>query len=141
MVVKAYTVGYGGRKPAEFVALLQQHGVRTIVDVRLRPDRASMGSYILARDPARGIAGLLTSVGIRYASRPELGNLFLEYDDKLPRYSTLLKLAGSILFDRITDLQGPMCLMCAEKRVSECHRRDIAEYLAQTRGWDFEHIE
>lgn len=139
--MKAFTIGYGGRKPAEFVELLHRHGVRTVVDVRLRPDRASMGSYSLAKDPARGIAGLLAAAGIGYASRPELGNLFLDYDDSLERYRAFLALAAPALFGRIADVPGPICLLCAEKKVSECHRRDIAEHLERTRGWEFEHIE
>ena len=35
--MKIFTVGYGGRKPAEFVALLKAKGVAAVVNVRLRP--------------------------------------------------------------------------------------------------------
>ena len=141
MVVRAFTIGYGGRKPADFTALLTRHGVRTVVDVRLRPDRASMGSYSLSKDPAKGIAGLLAAVGIGYVSLPELGNLFLGYDDSLTRYAALLERAGPLLFDRLDGIPGPLCLMCAEKKVAECHRQDLAAYLARERGWEFLHLE
>jgi hypothetical protein len=41
--MKFYTIGYGGRAPDEFASLLVLHGVRSIADVRIHPDRASMG--------------------------------------------------------------------------------------------------
>jgi uncharacterized protein (DUF488 family) len=137
----AFTVGYGGRKPDEFARLLADHGVKTVVDVRLRPDKASMGSYAKAREPDKGIAGLLARAGVGYVSLPELGNLFLDYSDWPARYAEFLERAGPLLFDRIADIPGPVCLMCAEKKVAECHRRHVAEYLARARGWTFTHIE
>ena len=138
----AFTIGYGGRKPEEFVKLLAGRGVRTVVDVRLRPDKASMGSYAKAREPEKGIAGLLGKAGIGYVSLPELGNPFLEYDDWQTRYAAYLAAAGPLLFDRLTaDVPGPVCLLCAEKAVADCHRRHVAEYLTRARGWTFTHIE
>ena len=137
----AFTVGYGGRIPAEFTKLLAAHGVKTVVDVRLRPDKAAMGSYAKAKDAEKGIAGLLARSGIGYVSLLELGNLFLEYDDWPERYEKFLAASGPLLFDRLADVPGPMCLMCAEKRIAECHRRHIAAYLERAKGWRFTHIE
>jgi uncharacterized protein (DUF488 family) len=136
-----FTIGYGGRAPEEFGKLLASHHVKTIVDVRIRPDKAAMGSYAKARDADKGIAGLLSRSGIGYVSLPELGNLFLDYDDWPERYTKFLELAGALLFDRLTDIPGPICLMCAEKKVCECHRQHIASYLERTAGWRFTHLE
>jgi len=136
-----FTIGYGGRVPEEFASLLARNKVKTIVDVRIRPDKASLGSYAKAKDADKGISGLLARNGIDYVSLPELGNLFLGYDDWPERYGKLLDLAGPLLFDRLADIPGPICLMCAEKKVSECHRRHIAEYLERVAGWKFVHLE
>lgn len=137
----AFTIGYGGRKPGDFTKLLEVADVKVLVDVRLRPDKASVGSYAKAKEPDKGIAGLLTRSGIGYVSLPELGNLFLSYDDWPERYERFLALAGPVLFDHLETLAGPVCLMCAEKRLCDCHRRHLAAYLEATKGWVFTHIE
>jgi uncharacterized protein (DUF488 family) len=138
---EAFTIGYGGRASDAFVKLLALHGVRTVVDVRLRPDRSAMGCYAKAKDADKGIAGLLKRGGIDYISLPELGNLFLEYDDWPERYERFLTVAGPLLLDRVADVPGPVCLMCAEKKLSECHRRHVAALLEREKGWRFTHIE
>ena len=139
-----YTIGYGGRTPDQFVALLTTYGIRSLVDVRLRPDRAAMGAYMQARDPGRGIQGLLARGEITYRSFIELGNVFLDYPDWRERYRQLWEHAGNLLLegllDQVQHLPQPVCLMCAERRVADCHRLYLAEYLVQ-QGWEVKHIE
>jgi uncharacterized protein (DUF488 family) len=124
--MRLFTIGYGGRDPADFLQLLQTHQVPLVVDVRLRPDRASMGAYTLARTPDKGIQALLARAGIAYCSLVELGNLFLGYPDYARPYQRLLDLAGDLLLERLLAQPEPVCLMCAEKDPAQCHRRLIA---------------
>jgi len=139
--MKLCTIGYGGRTPEEFTRLLAQHDVRTVVDVRLRPDRASMGVWVKAKTPDKGIERILGQVGIGYRSLVELGNVFLDLPDWQERYALLLEKSGELLIGRLEGLSEPICLLCAEKRVAECHRQQIAEFLRRTRGADVRHIE
>jgi len=139
-MVKFFTFGYGGMKPADFLDRLSTNGIRTVVDVRLRPDRASMGAFVKAKDAAKGIEGMLARHGIGYRSLVELGNPFLGYDDWRDRYRELIALAGDLLTARLSDVPGPFCLLCAEKRPDECHRQLIADHLSRSRGWQVEHM-
>jgi uncharacterized protein (DUF488 family) len=139
--MKFYTIGYGGRLPDEFASLLVAHGVRSIADVRIHPDRASMGSYVKARTADKGIEKLLKERGIAYRSILELGNMFRDLDDWRAPYHALFERAGDLLVGRLNDLPNPFCLMCAEKRVAECHRLVIADFLVATRDWAVIHIE
>lgn len=137
--MKFYTVGYGGRTPAELVQLLRQNEIKTVVDVRLRPDRASMGVYVKAKVPDKGIERVLVEENIAYTSIIELGNIFLHYADWRERYTQLFDRAGDLLTESLKQVPSPFCLMCAEKRVEDCHRQQIADYLLQ-RGWEVEHL-
>jgi uncharacterized protein (DUF488 family) len=139
--MEIYTLGYGGRRPEEAVALLRTHGVQTVVDVRLRPDRASMGVWVKAKTPDKGIEKWLGAAGIGYRSLIELGNVFLDFPDWRPRYAQLLETGGGLLTERLHGLPGPICLLCAEKRVADCHRLQIAEYLARHAGVTVHHLE
>ena len=138
--MKFYTIGYGGRVPVEFAGLLVRHGVRSVADVRIRPDRASMGAYVKARTPEKGIEKLLGDREIAYYSILELGNLFRDLDDWRPSYRALFDRVGDLLVGRLEELPKPFCLLCAEKHVAECHRQVIAEFLVKTKGWPVEHI-
>jgi uncharacterized protein (DUF488 family) len=139
--MKFYTIGYGGRALDEFASLLVMHGVRSIADVRIHPERASMGSYVKARSADKGIEKLLSERGIAYRSLLELGNLFRDLDDWRPYYNILFERAGDLLVARLGELPEPFCLMCAEKRVADCHRLVIADFLVANRRWTVEHIE
>lgn len=138
--MKLYTVGYGGRTPEEFLRLLADGGIRAVVDVRLRPDRSSMATYVKAKDPHKGIEGWLSRAGVQYFSFIELGNLFLEFDPWQSRYRNLMERAGDLLTERLCKVPPPFCLMCAEKSADRCHRAIIASYLAE-RGYEVEHLE
>jgi len=138
--MKISTVGYGNRKPDEFVNLLKENGVHVVVDVRLRPDKAHLGSYAKAKEDNKGIQNLLAGAGIQYFSFVELGNIFLDFDDWPQRYQCLLDKTGDLLTKRLSDLPRPFCLMCCEKYASGCHRRLIAEYLVG-KGYEIEHLE
>ncbi|MBW2344856.1 MAG: DUF488 domain-containing protein [Deltaproteobacteria bacterium] len=138
--MKFYTIGYGGRNPQDFVDLLKQKGVKTIVDVRLRPDRSSMGAYVKAGAPEKGIQKLLSRAHIGYVSLVELGNIFRNYEDWRERYKRLFDRAGELLTDRLNEMETPFCMMCAEKKVANCHRQVISDYLVM-KGHEVEHLE
>ena len=139
--MKLFTIGYGGRTQDQFLTLLRPHSIRTIVDIRLRPDRASMGIWVKAKTPDKGIEAWLNKAGYDYRSLVELGNVFLGFDDWPARYEQLMNGSGELLTARLHEIEGPFALLCAEKRVAECHRWQVAEFLARTRGWHVQHLE
>ena len=138
--MKFYTIGYGGRKRKDFLGILNQKGIKAVVDVRLRPNRASRGFYIKAKTEDKGIQHLLSGGGIQYFSLVELGNKFLGQEDWRKRYRELLEKEGDLLTERLWEIPTPFCLLCAEKSSAECHRREISDYLVK-KGHEVEHVE
>lgn len=139
--MRIYTIGYGGRRKDEFIELFVLNGIKTVVDIRLRPDKASMGIWTRAKTPDKGIERMLAEAGIGYVSVIELGNVFLEFPDWRERYRQLLDAAGNLLMTGVEGLPEPLCFLCAEKKASDCHRQEAAAYLAKTRGYEVHHIE
>ena len=137
-----YTVGYGPHTPTAFVALLQEHGVRTVVDVRIWPIRAAMGSFVMAKDPDRGIAGLLGAAGIGYRWWAPLGNPWFTLPDDEWRapYRELLQRAGPLVTDGLADVPAPWALVCSEGDHRLCHRALVADYLVETWAWEAIHL-
>jgi uncharacterized protein (DUF488 family) len=126
--------------PGDFLELLSQHGIKAVVDVRLRPDKASLGSYIKAKTREKGIQRLLEERGIEYHSLIDLGNLFIGYTDWDEKYNILIDKVGDLLLSNIQHIPIPFCLMCCEKEAAKCHRKIIANYLVK-QGCEVEHIE
>jgi uncharacterized protein (DUF488 family) len=116
-----FTIGYGGRRFASFVALLQQHGIALVVDVRRFP-RSKVPEYNKESLEAR-----LAEFGISYISMAgALGGFrkggypkYMDSEAYKSGISKLLQLAG----------RGNIVLMCKERSDAGCHRRYIAETL------------
>jgi uncharacterized protein (DUF488 family) len=139
--VTIYTIGYGGRTMQDLVGLLTNAGVRSVVDVRLRPDRSNMGMFTKARTADKGIERSLRDAGLEYYSFIELGNLFMELPEWREPYEKLWESAGELLMPRLAQAPAPYCLLCAEKRPAECHRSIIATHVSRTTGDEVVHLE
>ena len=126
-----WTVGYGNRSVEEFVALLEEHRIKVLVDVRSFP--TSKIEHFKGEEMERW----LPEHGIEYVwLGKELGGyrrggyeahmkteLFREGVEKL------LEVAG----------QRRACIMCMEKKPKYCHRRFVTAYL-ERKGVEVIHI-
>ena len=110
-------------------------GVETAADVATcGPDRASNeGIWVKAEPSDPGIECWLRDAGMRVSLPDRAGERDLDFPDWRARYQRLLDGAGTLLIERLMTISGPVCLLCTEKRVAECHRWQIAEYAMLTR--------
>jgi uncharacterized protein (DUF488 family) len=126
-----FTIGYTGRKTAEIVLALKNHGIGTLVDIRYNP--VSMYRPELSKN---NLSRLLSEQGIAYAHVPQLGvprdirakaietgsrDIIWEWYDGV--VATFL---GGNLHFFLNGFEHPVALMCTEIDPCECHRHRLS---------------
>ena len=130
-MTKIFTIGFSGKKPDDFLDILNAAKINCVWDIRLW--RAS--AYV----PFYSGDSLASVLGARYEYHPEFAptteiltgykNGTISWADYEKMYRELLAArrptvgAEPATFDRI-------CLLCTEKSAVQCHRRLAAEYIA-----------
>ena len=147
MIRSIWTIGHSTRKIDVFISLLEQNGIRLVVDVRSLP-----GSRRYPQFNKETLAKSLKERGIRYEHFAELGGRrkprsdsrniawrnasFRGYAD----YMEKEQFRKSV--ERLIDLAnetGATAIMCAEAVWWRCHRALISDYL-KVHGIDVIHI-
>jgi uncharacterized protein (DUF488 family) len=145
--MRLWTIGHSTRKIDIFMSLLEEHGIKLLVDVRGWP-----GSRRYPQFNKEALSDSLGQHGIRYEHFSELGGRrkpkhtsrntawrnasFRGYAD----YMETEEFRKGI--ERLIDLArdaGPIAIMCAEAVWWRCHRALISDYL-KARGVDVMHI-
>jgi uncharacterized protein (DUF488 family) len=144
--MRAFTVGHSTHSLDELVALLTQHDVERVADVRLTPysrRHPQFNREALAAELAkRGIDYRhLPALGGRRRPRPDSPNggweheAFRGYAD----YALTAEFAAGVNELCAWAREQPTAVMCAEGLWWRCHRRLIADRLTAL-GWSVWHI-
>ena len=132
-----YTIGYTKKSLREFITRLRDAGVDAVIDVRLR--NTSQLAGFSKRDD---LAFLLPEgFGIAYEHRPEMAptqeilDAYKRDGDWCAYERAFLPLLEERAVEEIgqqllTVYRRP-CFLCAEPTADGCHRRLVAEYLAE----------
>ncbi|MEI2689861.1 MAG: DUF488 domain-containing protein [Anaerolineae bacterium] len=141
-----FTIGHSTRPLEQFIALLRDHGVALVADVRTVPRSRHNPQFNRETLPAA-----LAEAGIGYSHLADLGGLrhttaasintgwrndsFRGFADYMQTEGFAAGLAELLALAQ----QGPVAIMCAEAVPWRCHRSLIADALA-VRGVAVEHI-
>jgi uncharacterized protein (DUF488 family) len=141
-----YTVGHGNRSMEEFISMLAEKGIRTLVDVRAQPHSSrhphfSKGMLREATE-AIGIVYHLAGrhLGGRRVARADSPHRAL--DEGLRGYADYMD--TDYFQNSATQLvnlaaKSPTSILCAESSPQRCHRRLLADYLV-LRGVEVIHL-
>lgn len=145
--MRIWTIGHSTREIELFISLLEENGIKVVVDVRSFP-----GSRRYPQFNTETLAKSLEARGIRYEHFPELGGRrrpkpdskntawrnesfrayadYMETNEFREGIKRLLDFASKA---------GPTAIMCAEAVWWRCHRALISDFL-KARGAEVTHI-
>jgi len=139
-----YTIGYEGMRIEDFLSLLREHDIETIVDIRELP---------LSRKPGfskKALAETLNLGGLEYVHLPALGcpkairdryradGNWQSYRRGFLKY---LKTQNAIIVELSALAAYSNCaLLCFEADFNFCHRAMVADAVKQTNGMRVSHI-
>lgn len=144
--VAIWTVGHSTRPLSDFIALLQAHGIRQLVDVRTIPRSRHNPQFNQDQLPES-----LKEAGIQYIHMPGLGGLRHAYRDSLNTAWRNTSFRGFADYMQTAEFDISLkelmrlarrqrtAIMCAEAVPWRCHRSLIADALF-VRGFDVEEI-
>lgn len=137
-----FTIGHSNLEFAKFVALLKQHGVQAVADVRSSP--YSQFNPQFNREP---LQRALREQGISYVFLgEELGARRSEPECYVNGRADYALIAGAPAFirgvERVTQGAAKMrvAMMCAEKDPLDCHRCILVSPRLRERGIEVRHI-
>ncbi|TDU75340.1 DUF488 domain-containing protein [Streptomyces sp. KS 21] len=134
--MKLYTIGFTKKSAEKFFGLLREAGVTALVDVRL--NNVSQLSGFAKRDDLRYFLGEIS--GVRYSHRTELaptqdmldaykkrGVGWAAYEEGFLELMKVRQIEDTVRQETFDNA----VLLCSEDDARHCHRRLVAEYLAQ----------
>ena len=134
--IQIYTLGFTRKDARTFFRLLKESDVRTLIDVRL--NNVSQLAGFTKRDDLKYFLEEL--VGAAYLHAPDMAptkEILDGYKKKKLSWEKYEKEFCTLLRDRRVenllneDVLQKACFMCSEPTPEHCHRRLVAEYLAE----------
>lgn len=126
-----YTIGYSGRKIDEFIKIIENAGIATLVDIRYSPVSRFKPEF-----SKNNLKKALEAEGIIYIHRPEWGvprdirafSIGTRTRDAIWNWYDTYILPTIIkknLNDFFNSMEHPIVFMCVEYDPTECHRHRI----------------
>jgi len=131
-----YTIGHGNRPMDEFIPLLVERAIQTLVDVRAQPHSSRFPHFTMeALREGMDELGIVyhwagRQLGGRRSARPDSRHGAL--DEGLRGYADYMETdrfhKSAVQLVNLA-ARSPTVMLCAERSSERCHRRLIADYL------------
>jgi len=139
-----FTIGYQGRTINGLINILKNRGISLLADIRKDPYsryKKEFNKDILASKLAESHIKYIhiSELGVKRTERQNLKQTG-DYHNYFKSYEECLEIHPELLFE-LTELsrENNVCLMCFEKDYTQCHRRVVADKLAEE-GFEVIHL-
>jgi len=143
---KLYTIGYKGKTVEQVEKMLLEKGIEYLIDVRYFPFSRWQPEF-----SEKNLKKYFENSKIKYVSMPGFGidpkkKYTMDRKELLEDYKKTMKRELKKHYLIFNYALGGACLMCLEKKPSECHRSVLAELMAKQKmailqqSFDFEII-
>lgn len=138
-----YTIGHGRAGFAELAAVLEQHGVATIIDVRSQPFSRHAPEFSRpALEELAAVAGLgYRWMGDALGGRPADPGLLLP--DGSPNHEAMRRSSpfqAALIHLSAVAAEAKVALLCAEERPEHCHRSRLIAPALEAKGLRVMHL-
>jgi uncharacterized protein (DUF488 family) len=137
-----HTIGHSNHEIEAFVALLQQHGVTAIADVRSTPASRRFPQF-----DRKSLQASLEASGIRYVflgdglgARPRDPACYVQGTAEFDKIRSTDNFAEALARLRHGAQTYHICLMCAERDPADCHRTWLVAQTLHDAGATVTHI-
>lgn len=129
---KIFTIGFSGKKPDDFLDILNAAKINCVWDIRLWRTSRFVPFY--------SGTNLAATLGSRYEHHPEFApttGILAGYKDGCITWPDYERMYRELLATRnptaglALNSLDRICLLCTEKSATQCHRRLAAEYIAE----------
>lgn len=130
-MTKIFTIGFSGKKPDDFLDILNAAKINCVWDIRLWRTSRFVPFY--------SGTNLAATLGSRYEYHPEFAPTTgilagykdgcITWPDYERMYRELLTIRNPTAGLALNSLDR-ICLLCTEKSATQCHRRLAVEYIA-----------
>jgi len=134
--MKLYTIGFTKKSAEKFFGMLNDAGVKRVVDIRLN-NTSQLAGFAKKED----LVYFLKKIGdIDYTHRPELAptqEIMDAFKKKKGSWEIYEKNFLALITQRAVEDAIPRnmldgaCLLCSEEKPQKCHRRLVAEYFRE----------
>lgn len=129
-MTKIFTIGFSGKKPDDFLDILNAAKINCVWDIRLWRTSRFVPFY--------SGTNLAATLGSRYEYHPEFApttDILASYKDGCITWPDYERMYRELLTTRnptaglALNSLDRICLLCTEKSATQCHRRLAAEYI------------